>query len=264
MKKETKLLKKLSYLLNQLNCREYLHHFGPKKFKLKHHLLALISMEVFKLSLRRVEKLFEMFEIKVPTYSALCKSRKKIPTILFEKLVKLTSGLNHEMVAIDSTGFSKTNPSFHYIRRIDSKNPVKSYAKFSILYDVKTHKVIIFNTRIRPSHDINDVRILIERCKDIKYLLADKAYCAEWLHEYCFDRRIKTIIPDKINAKRGFYRKKQQKNYSDKLYHKRSNIESGFSAIKRKYGGDVRGKSLISINSELSCKVLAHNLRLNN
>jgi len=264
MKKQTKLLIKIQRLLKQLNCREFLHHFGPKKFKLKHHLLALISMEVFQLSLRRVEKLLLTFEIVVPTYSALCKSRKKIPTVLFEKLVKLTAGLNHKIVAIDSTGFSKTNPSFHYIKRIDSKNPVKSYAKFSMLYNVKTHKVITFNTRVRPSHDINDVKVLMEKCEGIKYLLADKAYGAEWVHEYCFDRGIKTVIPAKINAKRGFYRKKQMKNYSEEEYHQRSNIESGFSAIKRKYGGFVRGKSLVSVNSELSCKALAHNLRLNN
>ncbi len=263
MEKQTKLLIKIQLLLKQLNCREYLHHFGPKKFKLKNHLLALISMEAFQLSLRRVEKLLLTFEIKVPTYSALCKSRKRIPTAMFEKLVNVTSGLNHEVVAIDSTGFSKTNPSFHYIKRIDSKNPVKSYAKFSMLYDVETHKVITFHTRTKPSHDINDVKILMEKCRGIKYLLADKAYDAEWLYEYCFDRKIKTVIPKKVNIHRGFYRKKQMKNYSEEKYHQRSNIESGFSAIKRKYGGFVRGKSVNSINSELSCKALAHNLMLN-
>jgi len=199
--------------------------------------------------------------VKVPTYSALCKSRKKIPSVIFERMVSLTAGLNHKMVAIYSTGFSKTNPSFHYIKRIDSKNPVKSYAKFSMLYDIETYKVITFNIRTRPSHDVNDAKMLIDKCK-MHYLLADKAYCAEWLHEYGFYKGIKTVIPDKINVKRGFYRKKQQKNYSDKLYHKKSNIESGFSAIKRKYGGYVRGKSLASIYPEISCKALAHNLML--
>ena len=121
MEKQTKLLIKIQLLLKQLNCREYLHHFGPKKFKLKHHFLALISMEAFQLSLRRVEKLLLTFGIIVPTYSALCRSRKRIPTAIFERLVNVTSGLNHEVVAIDSTGFSKTNPSFHYIKRIDSE-----------------------------------------------------------------------------------------------------------------------------------------------
>ena len=260
--KETKLLKKLSDLLKQLNCRDYLHYFGPKKFKLKHHLFALITMEAFQLSLRRVEKLLLMFEIQTPTYSALCKRRKKIPTAIWLGLMKLTAGLQHEVVAIDATGFSRTNPSFHYIKRIDSKNPVKSYAKLSILYDVKHHKVITLHTRVKPSHEIKDAKLLIGKCCQMSCLLADKAYDAEWLHEYCFNKGIKTIIPKKINVIRGRFRKKQQNNFSLENYHQRSNIESGFSAIKRKYGSSVLGKSLNAVNSELSCKALAHNLNL--
>jgi len=264
VKRETKLIKKLSGLLKQLNCRDYLHYFGPKKFKLKQHLFALITMEAFQLSLRRVEKLLLMFDIQTPTYSALCKRRKKIPTAIWLGLMKLTSGLQHEVVAIDATGFSRTNPSFHYIKRIDSKNPVKNYAKLSMLYDVLHHKVITLHTRVKPAHEIRDAKLLIGSCCQVSCLLADKAYDAEWLHEYCFERKIKTIIPKKINIIRGRFRKIQQINFSQEKYHKRSNIESGFSAIKRKYGGSVLGKSLASVNSELSCKALAHNLSLFN
>jgi len=50
------------------------------------------------------------------------------------------------------------------------------------------------------------------------------------------------------------------KNYSEEIYHQRSLIESGFPSLKRKYGGSVSGKSLKSINSEISCKALTHNL----
>jgi len=52
------------------------------------------------------------------------------------------------------------------------------------------------------------------------------------------------------------------KNYSEKLYHQRSLIESGFGSLKRKYWSSVSGKSLASINTELSCKAIAHNLNL--
>ena len=260
--KETELLKKLELLLKQLNCREYLHYFGPKKFKLKQHLFALIVMESFQLSLRRVERLLLMFEIQTPTYSALCKRRKKIPTAIWSGLMKLTAGLKHETVAIDATGFSRTNPSHHYLKRIYRAGYFKGYAKMSMLYDVEHHKVLTLHTRVKPAHEVKDAKLLIGNCCQIKCLLADKAYDAEWLHEYCFDRHIKTIIPKKINIRKGFYRRKQQINFSEKLYHKRSNIESGFSAIKRKYGGSVSGKGLKAVNSELSCKAIAHNLNL--
>ena len=262
MKKEIKLLKKLEQLLKQLNLGRYLHRFGPKKYQLKHHLFALITMEAFQLSLRRVEKLLMMLEIKVPTYSALCKRRKKIPSTIWQSLIKITSGLQHDAVAIDATGFSRTNPSYHFIKRIDRINPIKRYAKLSILYDVDNHKVLTLHTRVKPSHDIKDAKLLLRNYCKMQRLLADKAYDAEWLHEYCFKRGIQTIIPKKKNILRGRFRKKQMKNFSEEVYHRRSNIESGFSAIKRKYGGSVSGKSSTSIKTELSCKAIAHNLEL--
>jgi transposase len=43
-------------------------------------------------------------------------------------------------------------------------------------------------------------------------------------------------------------------------YHKRSNVESTFSAIKRKFGGAVRSKRFTAQVNEVLCKVLLHNL----
>jgi len=219
-------------------------------------------MEAFQLSLRRVESLLKMFEIKVPSYSALCKRRKKIPKIIWYRLMLLTAGLKHKNVAIDGTGFSKTNPSYHYIKRIDSKNPVKSFAKLSMLYDIDNHKAIAFHIRNKRAHDMKDAKPLLDSYCKMQCLLADKAYDAEWLHEYCYEKGIQTIIPKKKNVHNGFYRRKQIKNYSEERYHQRSNIESGFSAIKRKYGGSVSGKRLDSIKTEIYCKGICHNLRL--
>jgi transposase len=43
-------------------------------------------------------------------------------------------------------------------------------------------------------------------------------------------------------------------------YHRRSNVESTFSAIKRKFGGSVRSKDFVAQTNEVLCKVLAYNL----
>ncbi len=43
-------------------------------------------------------------------------------------------------------------------------------------------------------------------------------------------------------------------------YHRRSNVESTFSAIKRKFGGAVRSKRFTAQVNEILCKVLCHNL----
>ena len=45
-------------------------------------------------------------------------------------------------------------------------------------------------------------------------------------------------------------------------YHQRSNIETGFSCEKRKYGGFVSGKGAVSIRTKIYCKAIAHNIGL--
>ena len=226
MKKEVKLVKKIKGLLKQLNCRSYLHHFGPKKYKLVQHLFALLIMNVCRLSFRRASNLLIMLGFFVPTYSALCKSRKRIPLFLWNSVLKLTAGIKHKKVAIDSTGFSKTNPSFHYIKRIGRKIPTKNYIKQSTLFDIDKRKIIDIRVRSKPRHDSKDAKYLIKR-NNFEELFGDSSYDAEFIHELCFESGIKTIIKPRKNVKRGFYRKKQIKNYSEEKYHQRSLIEAG-------------------------------------
>ena len=262
MSTETKLVIKIQRLLKQVRCPRWLHHFGPKKYQVKHHLTALLSMQSFRLSLRRVVNLFGLLGIKVPTFSALCKSRKRIPASLWNSLLKITAGVENERVAIDGTGFSTTNPSFHYVKRIDRKEAVKRFAKLSALFSLDSKKFIALKVRAKPRHDINDVNCLLRQNSSMKKLFADKGYDAESIHEYCFHHNIQTIIPKKKNVHRGFYRRKQMMNYSDEEYHQRSLIESGFGSLKRKYGGYILSKKFRSIQSEIYCKAICHNLSL--
>lgn len=51
-----------------------------------------------------------------------------------------------------------------------------------------------------------------------------------------------------------------QKETFFKHYHQRSNVESTFSAIKRKFGDSVRSKGDVAMANEVLCKVLCHNL----
>jgi len=264
MKKEVKLVKKLNGLLQQLNQREYLHHFGPKKYKFVQHALALLLKEVLKCSFRRISNILRELDIMVPTYSALCKSRKRIPLDLWNSLLKITAGESSGMIGIDGTGFSRTNPSFHYVKRIDRRKPVKSFAKLSALFDLVKKKFTALKIRIRPRHDMKDVKSLVRKDIKIKKLFGDSAYDAESLHEYCYWNKIQTVIKPKKNAKRGWARKKQMEKYSEKEYHQRSLIESGFGSLKRKYGGNVLARNSHGVKAEIYCRALAHNIGLFN
>jgi hypothetical protein len=261
MRNSCKLVKKLERLLKQLNCRGYLHHFGPKTYKLKQHVFALISMTIFRLSFRRVNFLLEMLGFRVPSYSALCKSRKRIPSTLFARLMTQSAGATHTCVAIDSTGFAQANPSYHFIKRIDRKKPIKNFIKQSSLFDTERRTFVALRVRAKPRHDLKDVSYLLKQVTP-KTLLGDRAYDAEWLHEQCFGRGIHTNIKPKLWAQRGFYRRKQRKVFNPQLYGQRSLIEAGQGAIKRKYGGYTLAKHIRAIKAESYLKAFAFNLRL--
>lgn len=264
MKTICKLLKKLEPLLKQqLNSREYAH-FGPKKFKLSEHLFALLFMQITKSSFRRASFLLAEMDFVVPTYSALCKSRKRISPSMFEKLLNATNTIKSENVSLDSTGISVQNSSAHFIRRIDRKIPVKRYVKLSAFYDIDNRKFLALKIRARPRHDVMDFDELFKKHHDFKNFYGDTAYDSEKIHEMCFDKGIQTFIKPRKNVKRGFYRRKQMKSYSEEQYHQRSLAETGFSCLKRKYGGYTLTKSISSAKVELYLRAIANNLNLIN
>ncbi|MFZ0308792.1 MAG: transposase [Candidatus Sulfotelmatobacter sp.] len=43
-------------------------------------------------------------------------------------------------------------------------------------------------------------------------------------------------------------------------YHKRSNVETAFSMMKRKFGDGLRSKTDVAMVNETLCKILCHNL----
>ena len=261
-KKEVKLINKVKHLLNKAKCPEFLHKFGPKKYKFYQHAFALLIKQVTKMSYRRVSNLLGSLGFEVATYSTLCKIQKRIPFWIWKTFLKITSDFDSNLVAVDSTGISRTNPSWHYIRRINSKKPIKSYIKLSAFFDTRRKKFLALRIRSKPRHDIKDVFYLLKRRKNMKKLLGDSAYDAESLHDKADELGIITIIKPRKTSRKGYYRGKQREHYSERTYHRRSMIESGFGSLKRKYGGSVLSKTISAQRAEIYCRAIAHNLCL--
>jgi len=43
-------------------------------------------------------------------------------------------------------------------------------------------------------------------------------------------------------------------------YHKRSNAESTFAAIKKKFGENIKSKNRVAQENEMLCKIIAYNI----
>ncbi|MEW6063394.1 MAG: transposase [Nanoarchaeota archaeon] len=261
-KKEAKLVNKVKHLLNRIGMPRWLHYFGPKTYEFYEHLVALLIRLYCKLSYRRIKKLLDLLGINCPSKSALQSTAKKIPKWLWDKAIAITSGIKHYIIAIDGTGFSRTNPSYHYLRRIDGKIP-KKHVKLTAAFDTRKKKWCAAAVRILPSHDMKDAIKLIARSNPEKIVM-DKAGDAEKLHKYCYENGIEAHIPLKNYGKAIHnmwgYRRKAAKKFRIRTYHRRELIESGNSSIKRKYGSSVSSKNCKTIRAEVMGKLLCHNL----
>lgn len=261
MNKETKLVKKVKRLLKRLGMPRWLHHYGPKTYEFLDHLSALLIRNFCQLSYRQVKRLLDLLSIKCPSKSALNYTAKKLDASFWQKVLKATSGTAY-LVGVDSTGFSRTMPSYHYLKRIDGKMP-KIPVKLSVAFDTRKKKFCSAKIRVLPAHDIRDVKALLKRAKP-KIVVADKAYDAKWVHEFCRLNNIKVYIPIRKWGKprRGSMglRMKAAQQFRMRTYHRREIVESSFGSIKQKYGSCVSSRSVRGIRTELYGRLACHNI----
>jgi IS5 family transposase len=247
------------------------------------HVFLLVYKERLNVSYRRfVEiasevKLQRMLCIKrIPHFTTLQKFMQKVPKQLFEKMVRACKkllGLKELNCAIDSTGISLTNPSHHYLKRVDGVK-VKNYVKTSLNVDFK-HKIILdVKTHINRSHDTNDFIPLLKNLKNVVTVLADKAYDSTKNLKYVSETlKAEPQIPvrewkqtrkgyghkPKINGKN---RKKMFTNFNKTKYSNRNLVETLNSAIKRTLGSWVCSRKPKNQQKQVTIKALTYNLEI--
>jgi transposase len=173
--------------------------------------------------------------------------------------------------AIDSTGFSSSRFETWYDHKYGTNRRKCVWVKVHAACGVKTN--VITAVRILDK-DAGDSPQFAPLAKDtatnfkINEMSADKAYASLENFEQIAGFGGTAFIAFKANATGGVgglfekmfhYFQFKREEYLDH-YHKRSNIESSFSAIKRKFGDSVRSKTDVAMVNEVLCKVLAYNL----
>ena len=261
MEKENKLVKKVKRLIRRLGYPRWLHHFGPKKYEFYEHLVALLIRFNCRLSFRRVNQFMDMIGLRCPSKSALHCTSKKLGSNFWSRILDTTCGTSY-LISIDSTGLARTNPSYHYLKRIDGKMP-KVPIKVSIAFDTRKKKFKAARIRITPAHDIKDARFLVKKSNP-KVLVADKGYDANSLHEYCRENGIKAHIPMRNKGKsRGYSwtaRRLAAKKFRTRTYYRREIAESGNGSLKRKFGASVSSKKARTIRTEIYGRLTCHNI----
>lgn len=257
MTKENKLVKKVKRLLRRLGCPRWLHHFGPKTYQFYEHLCALLIRSFCRLSYRRVHQLCDLLGLRCPSKSALQYTAKKLSAGFWQKVLNATSSTPY-LIAIDSTGLSRTNPSYHYLHRIDRKMP-RVPVKLSVAFDTRRKKYCAAQIRVLPAHDIRDAPQLLTE-SNAKIAVADKAYSSENLYRHAAAIGTLLMVPQKKNARHGLWRVTMQKQFRLRTYNRRQMVEAGNSSLKRKYGSFVSSKTVRTIRTEVYGRLTCHNI----
>ena len=172
--------------------------------------------------------------------------------------------------AADSTGFS-TNK---FARWFDAKYGVErkkaEWVKCHLMTGVKTN--IVTAVEVNDSGDAPMFKQLAATTRQnftVNEMSGDKAYSSFANLEFVEEIGGTPYIAFKSNSRGetrpGIWEKMHAHftlNREDYLkhYHKRSNVESTFSAIKRKFGDAVRSKTEVAIRNEVLAKIVCHNL----
>ena len=174
---------------------------------------------------------------------------------------------------LDASGFS-TVMYGQWLKKRNVYNEYRSFKKAHVMSGVKTNII----THIEVTNGYVSDSIMLETLVNstaknfiMREVSADKGYLSQKNLGIVFDNGAIPFIPfirsvrqtseDKLpiwNAMFKFF--KDHKEEYMQHYHKRSNAESVFSMMKRKFGSNLRARNSLAQENEVLCKALCHNI----
>jgi hypothetical protein len=173
--------------------------------------------------------------------------------------------------AIDSSGFGTNKFERWYDHKYGVTRQRSVWVKVHIASGVKTNVITAVRILDKDAADSPQFEPLVKETAKtftISEVSADKAYTSLENFEEVAGFGGTAFLPFKSNttgAVGGLFQKMyglflmNQEEYMGH-YHKRSNVESTFSMVKRKYGDSLRSKTETALINETLCKALCHNL----
>ena len=181
--------------------------------------------------------------------------------------------------AADSSGFETTHASRYYVWRASrcgkpSKHfTYRRFPKLGVICDTANHAILSALPTRGPSPDVNELdRLLRRRARypTLVRLAADAGYDSESNHRLLRENYgIRSIIPAEQGRPSssgalpaGRYRRLMRQRFDPAAYHRRSQVETSISMLKRNLGSWVRGQSYWSQCRELLLMVITHNVMI--
>lgn len=262
MNQGNELKDKVNLLYRRARLPRALNKYGPKDHHLKEFLLCHIVYTTFCRSWRRAAKFMREFYSIDLHWTSWQRAIAKWPQWVWLALARASACIEHcKMAAIDGTTLTRSNPSQHYLHRIDREDKIGRPVQQVVMIDVMRRKFLASRIRARPRGEKCDVPYLLKNSPaSIELVLMDKGFDSEPLHRYLRDHGTYSVAPVRKNCRRGTYRKQLRDCFDHSLYWQRNIIESMFSAVKRLFGSHVRARTACMQRAEIYSRMIAYNI----
>lgn len=175
-------------------------------------------------------------------------------------------------MAGDSTGFESRHTSRYYAFRRDiGLYETRRYPKLSAVCDCATHFILSAKAAVGPSYDCRDApSMLRSAARRVRpgVVLLDAGYDSEPMHELIrWELGAESVIPatrgrPTTRPLKGPNRQRMREQFPKRTYGQRSQVESVFSRIKRRYGSALSAKLDRSRFAQSYARLLVHNFAL--
>ncbi|MCI4325802.1 MAG: transposase [Thermoplasmata archaeon] len=269
-----------------------LHKAGRPPLPISDQLFCAVQKVYSQLSCRRARGLFGFAKergqlSKAPHYTVSSEvlSRPDITPILHDLITRSALPLAAIEVgfAPDSTGFRTTSFSA-WLGEKHGERRENVWLKAHALVGVGTHIIVRLAVTDKDGGDNPQFEPLIRAAASagvkLQEVYADKAYSARSSYALAEEIGFDLYVPFKSNAtgrtvnrravgngkaraqlwRKAFLFFQMHRDEFEAKYHRRSNVESVFSAVKRKFGETLRSRTPTSQVNELLAKALAYNL----
>lgn len=241
---------------------EFFNKYGPKQTPGWKLYLAHLEYVTHTPAWRRTANFMEDYHYSRRHWTTWQKAIAKWPVRVWDALREASVASEKcELAAIDGTTFSRSNPSEHYLHRIDREGSIGRPIQDVVMIDVKRRKFLSWRIRATPRGEKCDVPYLIEHSPTPpESVLLDKGFDSNPLHEWLRDHGIWSIAPVRKRCKRGQYRRQLRDYFDWGLYWQRNIVEALFSAIKRLFGTHVKARTWKTQYAEISSRLIAYNI----
>lgn len=268
---------RIAYQLTQQTLPRYSHPKSPHHFTLPQLAACVLLMFYLNLSYRDMEqwllatdKVCAVLELpRVPDHTTLYRTYKKLRQADFERMKERLleeSGVEEEVIALDSTGFRPGQASLYYQTR--SGRLYRQWIKGAYAVGTKSQFILAWRTGRGPGNDGAYLKGLRRDCRRFgKYvggkrawvILADAGFDGESVQEGDLIppvRRRGRLVDPARKARAELVAAARL----DGLYGQRWKAEAVNSVIKRKFGDTIRSRKRRLQAREPVVKGLVYNI----